>query len=155
MNIGAKISKCIVWVALIGLGIFTIVTYMNDVESAKRYRENGGETIAAVTDAYNYTRTERSGSRKHRRTTTKDYSDFTIEYTVDGKDYTKRCTGMSGTYSEGETLTVYYLNDDPEGSTRFYLEPSASANIIVSSALIIIGGVGLAVTIRKFKNDEY
>lgn len=153
MDIRANISKWIVWILMIGLGVFTFATYMSGLKDAENYRENGGETIGTVSDVRNYTERERTGSRKHRRMVTKEYTDFTLEYTVDGENYTKFYSHMNGTYAEGETITVYYLNSDPGNTPRLYLEPSASANIIVSSVLVLIGVAGLTATIIKTKKS--
>lgn len=150
------ITRGLIFVFLIGLGIFVYKSYLNDVKAAENYRENGSQTTATVITARNYTEREttRHGRQKHRSTTIVDYTDFTIEYTVDGEDYTKSYSHQKGTRNEGDTLTVYYLNSEPDGELRFYLDPPKTMNIVFSVAPVAIGLIGLIVTLVQYKHSK-
>lgn len=79
-------------------------------------------------------RVERSGTRKHRSSTT--YYDFTIQYEVNGNVYTNESKGHTKIRQVGDEITIKYDPDTP-GSFTSILAPSVSDMVI----LMVFGAV--------------
>lgn len=156
VDVFTVILRCFVLAVFLGVSLFVLVLYRNELKDAENYRENGGQTTATVTKARNYVeyKTSRGGRSMRSTTITENYSDITIKYTVDGEEYINSYKHKSGTYKKGDTLTVYYLNSDPGGQLRFRPEPPLLLYIILGSLPILAGGIWLTVTFVLDKRSE-
>lgn len=144
---------------IISAGILCILSYQSDIKLAEEYyRENGGQTTATVIEARNYKKKIKSNRGAHAPISYKEnYSDFTIEYTIDGEEYVSNFYDYRGTFKKGEILTVYYLNSDPVEGIEINRKPPLKAIKIGISAVAIIVVLLLIDTFRaihKLRTSE-
>lgn len=78
--------------------------------------------------------------------------DLSVDYTVDGKDYIASWSGDFGEYKEGDTIPVFYDEENPSDSTN-----SGDAGIIAPvmiAAGVAAAGYGVYATVKAFKKQE-
>ena len=73
--------------------------------------------------------------------------DVSFTYTVNGKDYEGIFGNMSGTFKEGDSITVYYDPDDPGKVTNSKIGGILAPIFIVVGALA--AGFGAFITIKR------
>ncbi|MBR1864134.1 MAG: DUF3592 domain-containing protein [Ruminococcus sp.] len=141
---------------------FTVIILAGLVQGARYLfyngRENRQETNCTAEITGVITESEKTWS-SYSNSNTRSYGStgryrykVKAEYKVDGKVYEAR-RSSSHRYAKGDECTVYYDPGDPKLSYIDQLD-KVSVNIKASSmAMLVSGGLGLVVTVLKYRRE--
>lgn len=112
-----KINKIYIFVSSIfaGMALFTLFLFILIIFYGIRPGDMSASTDAVITDIQRITHTTKSGHT----TTTETHYNVGISYEVDGVTYFDSLSYYTPFMREGDTVKVYYNEDDPEENFSF------------------------------------
>ncbi|MEE1280955.1 MAG: DUF3592 domain-containing protein [Acutalibacteraceae bacterium] len=139
------------------VGILLTIVNFCEYQDYHAIADDGNSTTAYVTNVESKTtktttrsRHRTKSGRRRKKTTTKTYYYVTATYTVDNQNYSIDFKSDSS-YSQGETITVFYEEGNPSNYVR---EGDDGDSLAFGIALTILGGIFGGIGLKKYRDEK-